>query len=162
QTEERGGARDRAEVMRVAHPIEDEERLPVARPLCRGLGVERMDGLRSRDRNDTAVQQRAGDTIELIAADQTEWLVDARERGAERAHARWRAFLEEQTLDPLRRRLEERGDRRQAGDAGDLFLGRAQRRGAMFGALHRSPHSLIQVSSCLLWCRCRSRDAGTA
>src|SRR5215468_4737712 len=75
QAEEGGGARDRAEVVRVAHPIEDEERLSVVRPLCRGLGVERMDRLGPRDRNDTAMQHRAGDTIELISADQTERLV---------------------------------------------------------------------------------------
>src|SRR5262249_49922315 len=52
QAEERGGPRDRAEVMRVAHPIEDEERLSVARPLCLGLWAERMGGWRPGGRKD--------------------------------------------------------------------------------------------------------------
>ena len=164
QSEEGGCARDRSEIVRVADAIQHQERFASLRPAPGFRRIEIRDGLRLRERQNAAMHGRARDPRQFITLHDAIRPVALGERDAHLTRLALQSLHIVEPVDALGRRPEQGRDRGPAGDALQLLLlargGCAAALGA--GTGHWSLQSLTQVSSCLLWWRCMSRDPGIA
>ena len=100
--EEGRGTGDRTQIVRVADTVENQQRFAVAAPLASLLRVELGQRPRPGDRDDAAMQHRAGDAREFRLVDLAIGLVGIGQDLAQGADARARApGLEKEPLDAV-------------------------------------------------------------
>src|SRR5215470_9691185 len=83
QGEESGGARNGAEIVRIADAVEKKERRAAACPVCNLGEVEDRHGLRLRQHDHTTMHDRLRDALELGSRNHAIGLVCTRELRAE-------------------------------------------------------------------------------